>query len=252
MIRVIAGRELRALFVSPIAWLVLASVQFILAYVFLARIEIFMEVQPRLAVIDGAPGITEIIITPVLGSVAVILLLLAPLLTMRTFSEERRSGTLNLLLTAPISVSDIVLGKFCGLIGFFAIMLAMIALMPLALTLGGTIDIWQFVSGLFGVSLLAASFTAVGLFMSALTRHPGAAAVASFGLLLLLWIVQWRGATSAQTTTGVVDYLSLTAHFQPLLTGRIDSSDVCYFLLLIVTFLILTIWRLGAERLWAT
>ena len=252
MIAAIAGRELRALFVSPLAWLVLAIVQFILAYVFLARVEIFMEVQPRLAMADGAPGIAEIIVAPVLGSVAVILLLLTPMLTMRSFSEERRSGTLTLLLTAPVSVTSIVLGKFCGLLGFFLIMLTMIALMPLALTFGGAIDMWQFASGLLAVCLLAASFTAVGLFTSVLTRHPGAAAVGSFGLLLLLWIVQWRGEQEARTATSVIHYLSLTGHFQPLLAGRIDTTDVSYFVLLIVTFLLLTIWRLDAERLWAS
>jgi ABC-2 type transport system permease protein len=122
VIRVIAARELRSLFVSPLAWVMLAVVQFIIGYLFLTRIELFLQFKPRLLALENPPGLTDIVVAALFGNAGVVLLLVVPLLTMRLISEEHRNGTLPVLLAAPISMTEIVLGKYLGLLTFFIIM----------------------------------------------------------------------------------------------------------------------------------
>ncbi|MEO5573475.1 MAG: ABC transporter permease subunit [Gammaproteobacteria bacterium] len=249
LIFTIAARELRSMFLSPLAWSILAVVQLIIGYMFLINIDGFRQVQPRLAGLEGAPGVTSLVIAPLLGSAAVVLLLVVPMMTMRLISEERRNQTLSLLFSAPLSMTQIVLGKYLGLLGFLLIMLGMIALMPLSLLLGGSIDLGQFAAGLLGLALLLASFAAVGLFMSTLTTQPTVAAISTFGVLLLLWILDWAGAAQANAGDSLFTYLSLVNHYEALLRGVFRSSDVIYYLLFIISFLVLSIRRLDAYRL---
>lgn len=244
----IAARELRSLFLSPLAWSILAVVQFILAYIYLAQIDTFVQLQPRLAALEGAPGMTELVVVPLFGNAAIILLLVVPLMTMRLISEERKAQTISLLFSAPVSMLEIIIGKYLGIMGFLLIMLAMIALMPCALMLGGSLDMGMFLSGLMGLTLLLASFAAVGLFMSTLTAQPTVAAISTFGVLLLLWILDWAGNNSPEDVKGVFGYLSMLRHYEMLLKGMFDSSDVVYYLLLIILFLGLSIRRLDADR----
>ncbi len=248
MILSIAAREVRTLFLSPLAWSVLAVVQFILAYLFLSQIDTYSMLAPQLVGMEGAPGISDIIVAPLFGNTAVILLLVAPLITMRAIAEERRNKTLSLLLSAPVSMTEIVLGKYFGLLFFFLIMISMIALMPLSLLAGTDLDLGKLASGLLGIVLLIAAFTAAGLFMSSLTDHSTVAAVSTFGLLLLLWIIDWAGNSGAEVGT-VFSYLSVLRHYESLLKGLFNSTDVIYYLLFIVTFLVLSIQRLDAQRL---
>lgn len=245
----VAARELRSMFLSPLAWSILAVVQIILGYMFLINIDAFMSVQPRLVGMEGAPGITDIIIAPLLGSAAIVLLLVVPMLTMRLISEERRNQTLSLLFSAPISMTQIILGKYLGILAFLFIMLAMLALMPLSLLAGGRLDGGQFAAGLLGLALLLASFAALGLFMSTLTSQPAVAAIGTFGILLLLWIVDWAASTQGGNSSVLFGYLSLVRHYESLLKGVFNSSDVIYYLLFIFTFLVLAIRRLDADRL---
>ncbi len=249
MIFTIASRELRSLFISPLAWSILAVVQLILAYMFLTQLDLFVSLQSRLLGIEGAPGVTEIIVAPLLGNAAVVLLLVVPMLTMRLVSEERRSQTLSLLFSAPLSMTEIVLGKFFGVLGFLLIMVAMIVLMPLSLLMGGSLDMGMLWSGVLGLVLLLASFAALGLFMSTLTEQPIIAAVSSFGVLLLLWIIDWAGSNNTGQASELFAYLSLLRHFESLLKGVFDSADVLYYLLFVSLFLGLSIRRLDADRL---
>ena len=248
MIGTIAAREFKALFLSPMAWSILAVVQLIIAYLFLAQLDTYMQLAPRLAGIAGAPGVTDLVVAPVFGNAAVILLLIAPLITMRVLSEERRARTLSLLLSAPVSMTEIVIGKYLGVITFFLVLLVMLALMPLALLAGTDLDLGKLASGLLGLSLLLGAFAAAGLFMSSLTEQPTVAAVSSFGLLLLLWIVDWAGSSGTEGS-GVLAYLSMLRHFESLLKGIFDSTDVVYYVLFIFTFLVLTIQRMDRDRL---
>lgn len=248
MILHIAARELKALFLSPLAWSILAVVQFILAYLFLAQIDTYMMFAPQLAGREDAPGVTDVIVAPLFGNAAVVLLLVAPLITMRVLSEEKRGRTLTLLMSAPVSMTEIVLGKYLGVLGFFCVLLGLLALMALSLLAGTTLDVGQLASGLLGLALLLGAFSAAGLYMSSLTEQPTIAAVSSFGLLLLLWIINWAGGSGEQVS-GVFSYLSLVQHYDSLLKGLFNSTDVLYYLLFILTFLVLSIQRLDANRL---
>jgi ABC-2 type transport system permease protein len=246
----IAARELRTLFLSPLAWSILAVVQLILAFLFLARVELYQLYQPQLAALDNAPGVTEVVLPDLLGNAAVVLLLVVPLLTMRLVAEERRNRTLALLFSAPVSMTEIVLGKYFGVLGFLFVVLALIALMPLSLLLGGGLDPGLVLSGFLGLAFLLAGFAAVGLFMSTLTQHPTVAAIATFGALLLFWVLDssGRGAEGAAQGNWLA-YLSLFNHYKPFLDGLFSSADAVYHLLLIATFLVLGIRRLDADRL---
>ena len=247
MIITIGIRELKSLFLSPLAWSILAVVQLILAYLFLGRIELFQVYQPQLMAMESAPGVTEIILPDLLGNAAIILLLVVPLLTMRLVAEERRNRTLALLFSAPLSMTEIVLGKYLGILLFFLILLALIALMPLSLLAGAGLDLGLLASGFLGLALLLASFAAVGLFMSTVTQYTTVAAISTFGALLLFWILDWSGQGLAGGNR--LAYLSLFNHYKPFLDGIFDSADAVYHLLLIATFLVLSIRRLDADRL---
>ncbi len=248
MIFTLAARELRSMFLSPMAWVILAVISGLCAYFFLLYIELYLQLQPRLAAAPNAPGITDVIVVPLFSTTATVLLLVTPLLTMRLISEERRSQTLSLLMSAPISMTEIILGKFLGVFAFVLLMLVPVAVMPLSLLAGGEIDMGLWASGLLGQVLLLASFCSIGLYVSTLTAQPTVAAVATFGLLLLLWVLNLAGSTSNEGS-GVLNYLSLLSHYQPLLKGIFSSTDIIYYLLLISSCLVLSVRRLDADRL---
>ena len=241
----IAGRELRNLFLSPLAWTILGVTQLILAYMFLSQVDYYLSIQPKLVGIPGAPGVTDLVVAPLFGNAAVILLLIIPLLTMRTISDERRNKTISLLLSAPISLSEIVLGKFLAIFIFLLVILLSISLMPLSLLTVGNLDLGKFLACLLAMTLLMASFNALGLYMSAIASQPTVAAVASFGALLLLWIIDWAGSKGSP----LLEYISIMRHFENLLRGLVSTVDVFYFILFIVGFLSLSIRRLDNDRL---
>jgi gliding motility-associated transport system permease protein len=240
-------RELKSLFLSPLAWSILAVVQLILAYLFLGRIEVIQMYQAQLMAMDGAPGVTEIILPDLLGNAAIILLLVVPLLTMRLVAEERRNRTLALLFSSPLSMTEIVLGKYLGILLFLLVLLLLIAFMPLSLLAGARLDFGLLAASFLGLALLLAGFAAVGLFMSTLTQYTTVAAISTFGALLLFWILDWSG--QGFTGGNWLAYLSLFNHYKPFLDGIFDSADAAYHVLLITTFLVLSIHRLDADRL---
>lgn len=248
MIWTIANKELRSLFVSPLAWSILAVIMLILGYLFLGQLDLYLQVQARLITMEDAPSLTETVVIPIFSNAAVILLLVMPILTMRLISDELRSQTISLLFSAPISMTEIVIGKFLGIVGFIFVILALTSLMPLSLLMGGSLDFGLLLSSYLGLFLLLASFAAAGLFMSCLTEQPTVAAVSTFGLLILLWIIDLAiSVTNAGDST--LSYISIIKHYQVFLSGIIDSTDVIYYLLFIITFLVLSIRRLDSYRL---
>lgn len=219
-----------------------------MAYFFLSQVEAFNLLQPRLISMSNAPGIADVVIAPLFGNAAVILLLVTPLLTMRMISEERRNKTLALLLSAPISNTHIILGKYLAVFSLLTIIIVLTSLMPLALLMGGNLDLGKFFANILALSLLLATFTAVGLCMSCVAQQPTLAAMATFGLLLLLWILDWSSNLSDQPSA-VIEYLSILRHFQNIQSGLINSVDIIYFVLSIISWLIFSILRLEHERL---
>jgi len=246
MILTLARHELRRLFLSPLAWTILAVVQLIMAWMFLSHLDYYLAVQSRLMGMEGEHGVTASVVAPLFGNSAVVLLLVVPLISMRLFTEERRNKTLALLFSAPLSMTEIVLGKYLGLLSFLWLQLLLILLMPLSLLAGGGLDFGLLAAGVLGLALLLAGFAAVGLFMSTLTQHQTVAAVATFGALLLFWILDWAGEGVGG---GVLAYLSLLNHYEPFLRGVFDTRDAVYHLLFITVFLAFSVRRLDMDRL---
>jgi ABC-2 type transport system permease protein len=245
MIRVVAMKELRLLFGSPLAWVVLAFLQLMFAWVFLARLQFFLDVQPRLAMTPGAPGVTEIIAAPVFGTASIMLLMVLPLLSMRLIAEERRNQTLPFLMSAPVSISGIVLGKYLALIAFLVLAVGLIVLMSLSLYLGGRLDLGLLAANALGLLLLSGSFAAVGLYLSCLTAQPLVAAVGTFAALLALWLIN----IATNDPDSVLHLLSLIKHFDSFAKGTIAVSDLVYYVALIALFVLLSIRRLDGDRL---
>lgn len=241
----IARAETRRIFVSPLAWAVLAVLQIILGFVF---IQLVLEyVRSAASSGDQYSGVADYMGGGLYGFATVLLLLVMPLLTMRLFAEERKSGSLTLLLSSPASLGEIVLGKFAGLMSFMLATLVLLALMPLSLLPGTALDLGRIAAGLLGLLLLMMAFGACGLFVSTLTREPTIAAVLSFGTLLLLWLLQILGGQNIPLAS-VFGYLSLIGHFDSMRRGIFDSSDVVYYLLFTASFLWAAVQRLDMER----
>ena len=234
--------------------MVLTFVQIMLAFGFLKRIDEFMAFQPRLVQLPNPPGISELVAAPVFATLAIIFLFAIPLLAMRLIAEERRNQTLVLMLSAPISMTEIVLGKFLGLMAFLWLLVGLAALMPLSLLMGGRLDFGLLASVILGLSLLAACFAAVALYASSVTAQPFVAAMIAFGLLLGMLLA---GETAADGLRGrgwtvpaeLAQVLSPLKNFESFAKGILDSYNVVCMLLLIAVFLVLTIRRLDATRL---
>lgn len=243
---VIARKELQSLFYSPLAWTVLAVVQFILAWIFLVQVDAFAEAQSQYAMYQRSPpGVGDLIIAPLLSTASIVMLMVVPLLTMRLIAEEKRSGTIALLRAAPISTTGIILGKFFALLAFLALIVLLLGAMPLSLTIGTDLDFGRLLAGMLGLFLMTAAFASAGLFMSTLTKQPVVAAVATFGILLLLWLINAAGAESDT----VSQWLSLMQHYQAMLRGMFATGDIVYYLVVITAFLAFSVRRLDAERL---
>lgn len=245
----IAAREIRSIFLSPLAWVVLAVLQAVLSYVLLLLLEVFLRELPTLTATPGAPGLTALVVAPLLQWAGVVLMLVVPLMTMRLISEERRNGTLNLLFSSPLSMTEIVLGKYLGVLLFLLCVVGLVTLLVLALLLGGSLDLGMLAAGLLGLLLLTASYAAAGLYLSTLTAQPAIAAIGTFGLLLVLWMLDSSRIGDSGAVAHALTYLSLLGHFNDLVRGVFDSRDVIYYLLFITTFLVLSIRRLDGERL---
>lgn len=240
MILHIAARELRSLFYSPLAWSLFAVIHIVLALIFLSLVESYELHQPQLIAMNAPWGVTDLVVNDLFIYTRLLLLVICPLLTMQLLSEEKKSGSFKLLLASPASMTQIVLGKYLGVMGFFIILLLSICLMPLSLLLGTSLDLSKIASALTGLLLLSGAFCALGLYMSSLTQNALIAAASSFGLLLLFAIINNNPAFQLMSTF---------YHNTPMLKGIINSSNIIYFILFIIYFLILSIRHLDTERL---
>jgi ABC-2 type transport system permease protein len=237
----IALRELRGMFLSPLAWTILAVTQAILGFTFYWDAAQFsQQTHPQ--------GLTVAVVLPLYAWASVILLFVTPLLTMRLVAEERRNQTLPLLFSAPVSMTEIVLGKYLGVLLYMLILVAMLSLMPLSLLFGATLDFGLLFTAVTGLVLLLASFAAIGLFMSTLTQYPAIAAVGTFGALFLLWVFE---LSTSVLGDNVLSYLSIINHYVPFLEGVMSTADVAYYLIFAAVFLVLSIRRLEVDRLGA-
>jgi ABC-2 type transport system permease protein len=246
----IAGREVRSYFASPIAYVVVGLFALLFGYFFYAILVFFSEQSMRMGMMGG-PGslnINQMMLRPLLLNTSVILLFVLPMLTMRSFSEEKRSGTFELLLTAPLTDWQIVLGKFLGALALYALMLA-ISLLDIALLFWYGNPEWKpLAAGYLGLLLMGGCFIALGLFISSLTRNQIVAAVITFSAFLLLWVINWIGESAGPVTRQVLSALSITEHFEDFVKGVLDTKHVIYYLSFITFGLFLTAKSVDSER----
>lgn len=241
----IARVEARRIFASPLAWVVLAVIQFIMGVVFFVTLA---ELMNNPGALNQFAGVSDYIGGSVFGFSAILLLLIVPLMTMRLFAEDKKSGSLTLLTSAPASITEIVFGKFLGLGVFFLAIVVIMALMPLSLAGGTSLDYGRIGAGLLGQLLLMLSFGAAGLFVSTLTREPVIAAVGGFGLLLVLWLFEAMAYSGSGWLSDLFRQLSLIGHFEKFRRGVFDTADLAYYVLFIAFFLWLAVQRLEVER----
>lgn len=247
MILTIAHKEFRSLFVIPSTWLILGALQFIFAWFFLARLDAFLQVQSQLAQLANAPGATLAVAAPLFGTIALILMMLIPIFTMRLIAEERRNQTLTLLMSSPVSDIHIVVGKFIGLMLFLLLIITSCILMVLTLAAGTELDIGLLLTNALGLILLAASYVALGLYISSLTAQPVVAAIGALAIFFGLWLVE----ISAVDNYNAWRALAPTSHFQSFNIGLLNSTDLMFFLLFCIAFLLLTIRRLHNNRIYS-
>jgi ABC-2 type transport system permease protein len=246
MILTIAHKEFRSLFATPSTWVILGALQFIFAWFFLARLDAFLQVQTQLAQLANPPGVTQSVASPVLGTVAFIMMMLIPIFSMRLIAEERRNQTLVLLLAAPIASWEIIGGKFLGMLLFLSLIIAACFLMLLTLALGTQLDFGLLIVNVLGLFLLTACYTALGLYFSTLTAQPIVAATSTLAILFGLWLLDVAGSS----TSPVLKALSPTIHFQSFNAGLLLSKDFAFFVLFCSLCLLLAIRRLNNTRIY--
>ena len=246
MVLSIARKELKSMFASPMGWAILALLTFIMGLYFTNSVGQYFDVMSGAIRPAERTGVTSFVGSAVYGLASFIMLFSVPLLSMRLISEERRSQTLPFLFSAPLSLSEIVLGKFVGLVSFLSILIVYIALMLSTFNIWSDIDFGYILANSLGLFFLVAGFSALGLYFSSLTSQPVVAAILSFIALFALMILERFFAGDPSSTMAK---LSLMNHFQSFAGGLIDTADIAYFVLFTATFLILTIRRLDADRL---
>jgi ABC-2 type transport system permease protein len=245
----IAQRELNAYFASPIAYVLIGFFALLFGWFFYVPLAYF-EQQSMQAGMNPtqALNINQMLVGPTLSNTTVIMLFLFPLITMRTYSEEKRSGTIELLLTSPVTDVQIILGKFFGAMLLYAAMLAITLIHVGILFLYGEPEWKPIATGYLGLLLMGGSFLALGLFISSLTKNQIVAGIATFAVFLMLWVINWIGTFVGPTMQTVLTFLSLTDHFDDFAKGIIDTKHVIYYLSFMAFGLFLTAKSVDSER----
>lgn len=246
----IAGKELRSYFASPVAWVMMGLFAFIFGWFFTVYLRMFMLNSMQAGQFGGgqAVNVNMSLIRPLLGNASVLVLFLLPMITMRTYSEEKRSGTIELLLTSPLTDLEIILGKFVGAIVLYAAMLAVTVPYVAILFFAGNPEWRPLISGYLGLFLLGSCFVAVGLFISSTTKNQMVAGAASFIVFLFFWIINWFADNAGPFFGPVLSYLSITEHFDDFGKGIIDTKHVIFYLSFIAFGLFLTLKSVDSER----
>jgi len=238
----IAVKELQGYFASPVAWVLMGLFAFIFGWFFATHLSYFLTAATR-GQFGGAPAGLNInmdLIRPLLTNTSVLILFLLPMVTMRTYAEEKRSGTIELLLTSPLRDGEIVAGKFLGAVGMYVALLAVTAVYVAILFFYGEPELLPVLSGYAGLLLMGSCFIAMGLFISSTTKNQMVAGAATFVVALLFWVVSWMAESVGPTMGAVLSFLSITQHFDDFAKGVIDTQHVVYYLSFIAFGLFLT------------
>jgi ABC-2 type transport system permease protein len=244
-------KEMRLYFTSPIAWVILTIFLLIAGYFFYAIFAFYTLASMQAAMNPALArdlNVTESVLRPLFSNVSVILLLLMPLVTMRLFAEERRSGTIELLLTYPVRDGAVLVGKYLAALTMYAVMLALTLTYPAMVMSFTRLEWGPLVTGYLGLVLLGATFLAVGVFASSLTENQIVAAIITFGVLLIFWVIGWSADYVGGPWGRVLSHLSLIEHFDSFAKGVLDTRDIVYYLNFTLVALFLTLRSLEARR----
>ena len=247
----IAHKELKSYFSTPIAYIVIGFFALLFGYFFYAMLVIFNQQSAQFGGAEGgAVDINQQLIRPLFLNASVILLFVLPLITMRTYSEEKRSGTIELLLTSPVTDLEIILGKFLGAMALYAAMLAVTVIHMLVLfSYANPKPEWTVpVIGYVGLLLMGGCFISVGLLISSLTKNQIVSGMVTFAVFLLLWVINWIASFTGPTTQSVLNYLSITDHFDDFTRGIVDTKHLIYYFSVMSFGLFLTARSVDTER----
>ena len=247
----IAHKELKGYFASPVAYVVIGFSAILFGWFFVNLLYYF----DRMALQAGsgfqgpqAVNVNEILISPLFLNVSVILLFTLPLITMRTYAEEKRSGTIELLLTSPLTDLQIVVGKFLGGLVLYVAMLAVTVVHMGFLFAYGNPEWRPVATGYLGLLLMGGCFLSLGLFVSSLTRNQIIAGMVTFAVFLMFWVINWIATFMDPTPQAVLNYLSITEHLNDFARGVIDTKHLVYYLSFIAFSLFLTVRAVDSER----
>lgn len=248
----IAHKELRSYFASPIGYIVIGFFALLYGYFYVTMLNYFVRQSMQMAQFGGggpqAMNINEVMIRPLLQNVTILILFLMPMITMRSYAEEKRSGTIELLLTSPLTDLQIILGKFLGALALWGAALALSLIHIAILFIYGNPEWKPIATAYLGLLLMGGCFISVGLLISSLTSNQIVAGMATFGVFLLLWIVNWIGSFSGPTVGAITSYLSIVDHFDDFGKGVIDTTHLIYYLSFIAFGLFLTAKSVDSER----
>jgi gliding motility-associated transport system permease protein len=246
----IADKELRSYFASPIAYIMIGFFSLLFGYFFYVFLMVFNQQSQQMMQFGqgGGANINQMMIRGLFQNTAVIILFTMPMITMRTYSEEKRSGTIELLLTSPVTDVEIILGKFLGALGLYAAML-LVTMLYMAMLFKISNPEWRpIAAGYLGLLLMGGCFLSAGLFISSLTKNQIVAGFLTFVTFLMFWVINWIGESSGPTTQAIVSYLSITEHLDDFARGIIDTKHVVYYLSFITFGLFLTAKSVDSER----
>jgi ABC-2 type transport system permease protein len=244
-------KEMRLYFTSPVAWVVFTIFLLIAGYFFYSIFAFFTLASMQSAMnpqMGRDLNVTDSVMRPLFSNISVILLLLMPLVTMRLFAEERRAGTIELLLTYPVRDGAVLAGKYLAALALYAIMIALTLLYPGIVVYFARLEWGPILTGYLGLLLMGATFIAVGVFASSLTENQIVAAITTFGVLLIFWILGWSADYAGGTAGKVLQFLSILEHNDSFSKGVLDTKDVLYYLNFTVLALFLTLRSLEARR----
>ena len=239
---VIFKKELKSYFASPIAYLLLAIFAVIFGFFFYSATRFFILQGMQMQMMGrGMPmDVNEYVIRPLLTNASVIGLFLIPMITMRLYAEEKRSGTIELLMTSPVRDLEIVLGKWFAALVLYASILAVSGINIAVLYAFGRPDLKPILVGFLGLLLQGGCLLAIGIFISTLTKNQIIAGGATFAVCLMLWVLDWVSAYDQSAWAKVISYLSVVTHFEPFSKGVIDTKDIIFYLSMIFFGLFLT------------
>jgi ABC-2 type transport system permease protein len=247
---IICRKELASYFVSPVAYILLVIFGLVIGYFFwflLGRFVVMgIEMQMRGQMFPM--NLNEEIIRPLLGNTAVIGLFLIPMITMRLFAEEKRTGTIELLATSPVRDFEIIAGKWLAALALYACMLIFTGLNLAFLFRYGNPDWKPLLVSYLGLLLQAGALLAIGTFISTLTKNQIVAGAVTFGVLILLWVLSWLTAFESGLWARVLAYLSVVTHFDSFGKGVLDSKDAVFYLTVIFLGLFFTARSLESLR----